>query len=312
MPKLSVVETPISTPIAALADDFLADCKARGLSVRTLEWYQYEIRVELLAWCVAEGITDPGQLTPALANKFTTHLLEDGGKRGPLSRATIRSRVRAARVFLGWVEKAEGGASKVGAKPPLPKRQKLLPDVLSREEIHRMEDSVATERDKLIIRVLADAGLRLGELLGSRPDDLLEPKRGEFFIKVHGKGDEFRLVPLAPALYRRLRTLAHRTEGRDPIFLSLRKGPSGQHHPLTSSGAEQVVRLAGKEAGITKRVYPHLLRHSYATNWLKKNGNIISLKNNLGHADLSMITEVYSHLNASDDYAATMQVLSKD
>jgi integrase len=184
-------------------------------------------------------------------------------------------------------------------------------DVLSRDEIQRMENAAATERDKLILRLLADCGLRLGELLGLRGEDIWEPKHGQFALKVHGKGARDRLVPLAPALCRRLRRyLAGRhADARERVFVSLRKGADGHAAPLTESGCGQVIRLLAAEAGIDKRVYPHLLRHSYATEWLRRGGNIISLQRILGHADLSMIAGVYQHLNTSDDFEAAMAVL---
>lgn len=309
MPKLTVVKTPTPPAIEALTEAFLADKRARGLSIRTVEWYRDTLRREFLPWCAREKIIDPAQLTPALVGAYTTHLLDVGGGRGPLSRATVRGYVRSVRVFLGWAE-TEGGAM-VGARPKLPKAERPLVDVLSREEIMRMENAAKAERDKLILRVLADCGLRLGELLALRADDLLEPKRGEFAIKVQGKGSRERLVPLAPALHRRLkRYLAGRdAEGRDAVFVALRKGADGRYSPITKSGVEQAIRLLAREAGIEKRVYPHLLRHSMATEWLRRGGNIISLQRVLGHADLSMIQGVYSHLDTSDDYAAMMGVL---
>jgi integrase/recombinase XerD len=174
-----------------------------------------------------------------------------------------------------------------------------------------MENAAPTERDKLLIRILADCGLRLGELLGLRVEDIQEPKRGEFALKVHGKGSRDRLVPLAPALSRRLRRYlaGRRTDTRDRVFVSLRKGADGRYAPLTESGIGQAVRVLAKEAGIEKRVYPHLFRHSFATEWLRRGGNIISLQRILGHADLSMIQGVYAHLDTSDDYQAAMKVL---
>jgi site-specific recombinase XerD len=309
MPKLALVEPEAPSPLAALADAFLADCRARGLSIRTVEWYRDTLRREFLPWCARENITDPAQLTPALVGSYTARLLDVDGPRGPLSRATVRGYVRAVRVLLGWAEK-EGGAT-VGATPKLPKAEKVLLEVLSREEIQRMENVAKSERDKLIIRVLGDCGLRLGELLGLRVQDLQEPKRGEYALKVHGKGDRDRLVPVAPALQRRLkRHLGGRhAEGRDSVFVALRKGADGRYAPLTKSGAEQAVRILAKEAAIEKRVYPHILRHSFATEWLRRGGNIISLQRVLGHADLSMIQGVYSHLDNSDDYRAAIRVL---
>jgi site-specific recombinase XerD len=309
MPKLSVVETPVPTAIATLVNDFLADRRSNGLSLRTIEAYEYPLTRQFLPFCAAEGVTDPGQLTAQLVGKFTTHLLEDGGRHGQLSRASVRSYVRSCRVFLAWAGKADGGATVVGASPKMPKPEKPIIEVLSRSEIQSMEDSAHTERDKLIIRVLADCGLRLGELLALRVNDILEPRRGEFFLKVRGKGSKERLVPLPAPLRRRLRTLGRGAEGQDRIFRSLRQGAGGEHHPLTSSGAEQCVRLAAREAGISRRVYPHLLRHSFATNWLRKDGNVVSLRNVLGHFDLSMIQGTYAHLDTSDDYRAAMRVL---
>ena len=98
-------------------------------------------------------------------------------------------------------------------------------------------------------------------------------------------------------------------DGQERIFCSLRKGADGRNAPVTSSGVEQAIRVMAAQAGITKRVFPHLLRHSFATEWIRKGGNVISLRNVLGHFDLSMIQGVYSHLDTSDDYAAAMKVL---
>jgi integrase len=315
MAKLTLVEPAAPSALATLASDFLADCRARGLSVRTVQAYDFPIRHQFLPWCATQGITEPSELTAQLAGRFTSRLLEEGGQRGgQLSRASVRSYVRSVRVFLGWVANPDGGATPVGASPRLPKAEKRMVDVLSREEIQRLENTAATERDKLIVRVLADCGLRLGELLGLRADDIREPKRGEFDLLVHGKGSRDRKVPLTPALYRRLRRLlaGRKVSGRDRVFVSLRKGADGRYAPLTASGVGQAIRVLAQEAGIEKRVYPHLFRHSFATNWLRKGGNIISLQTILGHADLSMIQGVYSHLDSSDDYAAAMSVLMGD
>jgi len=93
------------------------------------------------------------------------------------------------------------------------------------------------------------------------------------------------------------------------VFVGLRKGADGRYAPVTKSGVEQAVRVLAKETGIEKRVYPHVLRHSFATEWLRRGGNIISLQRILGHSDLSMIQGVYSHLDSSDDYQAAMRVL---
>ncbi len=215
------------------------------------------------------------------------------------------------RVFLGWVAKADGGAATVGASPKMPKSERRMLDVITRDEIQRMENAAKTERDKLILRLLADCGLRLRELLSLRVEDLFEPRRGEFALKVRGKGSRDRLVPVAPPLHRRLkRYLSGRgADSHDRVFVGLRKGADGRYAPVTNSGVEQAVRVLAKETGIEKRVYPNVLRHSFATEWLRRGGNIISLQRILGHSDLSMIQGVYSHLDSPDDYQAAMRVL---
>src|SRR5205807_4939501 len=120
------------------------------------------------------------------------------------------------------------------------------------------------ERDKLMVRLLGDAGLRVGELLGLRCDDLIERERNHY-VRVRGKGDRERLVPI-PKLWRRLRRYIDR--GRptelisDRIFVSLRRDRrTGEYEPLTKSGVEQMVRTVAVMAGIRRRVHPHLLRH---------------------------------------------------
>ena len=304
-------EPPPAQPLTSLAQGFVADCRARGLSLRTVDWYDATLTRQFLPWCASEEIFKPSDLTPQVVGRFTARLIERKGPRGPLSRSTVRSYVRAVRVFLAWAQTPEGGAATVGASPRLPRPEQKVLDVLTRDEIQTMENSAKTERDKLIVRVLADCGLRLGEVLALRAEDLWEPRRAEFALKVRGKGSRDRLVPLAPALYRRLRRhlTARSADRRDPIFVVLRKGADGGYAPLTKSGLEQAVRNLAREAGIEKRVYPHIFRHSFATEWLRRGGNIISLQRILGHSDLTMIQGVYSHLDTSDDYQAAMRVL---
>ena len=300
--------TPLLAVLSALACCLSAPARAALVAGRV------DTRLLItLAAMAAQGPVDVlafGGAAPGASPGVPLRTAELAGPAGPSGRSYVRS----VRVFLAWSARPEGGKATVGASPTVPKGTKPVIDVLTREEIQRMENAVATERDKLIIRILADCGLRLGELLSLRVEDIQEIAKGRFALKVHGKGSRDRLVPLKPDLHRRLRRfLAGRhAEGRNRVLVSLRKGADGRYAPLTESGAGQVVRIAAQNAGITKRVYPHLLRHSYATQWLRNGGNVISLQRVLGHSDLSMITGVYSHLDTGDDYDAAMKVLLGD
>ena len=96
------------------------------------------------------------------------------------------------------------------------------------------------------------------------------------------------------------------------MFVSLRRSRHGDHEPLTRSGVDQLVRLLGEEAGLEKRVHPHLLRHSFATWALTRGMNPIQLAQIMGHSSLAMIQSVYAHLTPQDAYTALEQVIRVD
>lgn len=108
-----------------------------------------------------------------------------------------------------------------------------------------MEEAAKTERDALIVRLLADTGIRVGELVGLRIADLDRQPQAAF-IKVRGKGGKDRKVPISPALQRRLAVYIERKRPResasDRLFLSLKRRPGGDYAPLTTSGVDQLIR----------------------------------------------------------------------
>jgi|SRR4051794_10388188 integrase/recombinase XerD len=163
-----------------------------------------------------------------------------------------------------------------------------------------------------MVRILADGGMRLGELCGLTTDPIRRDGR-RAFLKIRGKGDNERLVPILPDLTRRIeRFINSRSPDAkgDRLFVASRRGRDGQYAPLTDSGVEQFVRGLAYKAGITKRVYPHIFRHSYATEALRRGMNPVQLAMILGHSSLRMIDSVYSHLNTTDSYNAMLKMLS--
>jgi site-specific recombinase XerD len=97
------------------------------------------------------------------------------------------------------------------------------------------------------------------------------------------------------------------------VFLSHRRRPNGgDYKPLTTSGVDQMIRNVAAMAGITKRVYPHLLRHSFATWQLSRGMNPIQLAQILGHSSLTMIQAVYSHLSPVDAYEAVLRTYREE
>jgi len=310
MPDLTLVKTQPSG-LARLVEDYLAHCRAAGLSPKTIRHaYGYPLRSVFLPWCAERSVEKPEQLTSRVLDRFVADLLEHGGKRGQLSKHTAWSYAKATKGFVAWA-KSEG--EKVEGQVQLPRLPKRLVETLTRQEIQMLEDATSTERDALIVRVLADTGIRVGELVQLRLGDLQEQGR-QPFVKVRGKGDRERLVPLSPVLFRRLQRYTERKRPRDStsdrVFLSSRRSRlTGDYEALSESGVQQFVRDLGERAGLRKRVHPHVFRHSAATHMLRRGMNPLLVAQVLGHRSLAMIQNVYAHLTPTDAHLALMAAL---
>jgi integrase/recombinase XerD len=310
--NLAVIDPPRRSPLDELVDDYLASCRARGLADGTLgRAYRFSLESIFLPWCATNGVIEPSELTQRILDRFTSHLYEKGGRSGkPLSKYTIHTYGRHVRQFLAWA--AREGEVSADAKPQLPRLSRKVLDVLTRREIDQLEGAATDERNKLMVRILADSGVRLGELCGLTTDPIRRDGR-RAFLKIRGKAEHERLVPIPPDLTRRIerfvRGRSHNAKG-DRLFLSSRRGRDGRYAPLTDSGVEQFVRGLAYRAGITKRVYPHIFRHSYATEALRRGMNPVLLAAILGHSSLRMIDSVYAHMNTTDAYDAMLKMFS--
>jgi integrase len=306
---MRLLDSTPPTPLERLVDDYLISCRARGLSPKTDRQYRFALNSVFLPWCGTEGVTDVGQLDRRIFDRFTTALLDRRDTSGkPLSKFSIHTYIRPVRIMLSW---ASRDGEDVKAKPQLPRRPTLAREVLSREEIELMERALPNERDKLIIRVFGDCGLRLEELTGLRVSDVVRSGR-QAHLRVDGKRDRIREVPVPPQLLRRLdRLIATRPDERtsEHIFLSRRRTPAGTYDALTEGGVYQVVKDAVARAGIEKRTYPHLLRHSWMTEMLRHGMSPIQLSLIAG-ASVQVISDHYTHLTKDDAYDAMLKVLS--
>ncbi|MDA8332222.1 MAG: tyrosine-type recombinase/integrase, partial [Candidatus Dormibacteraeota bacterium] len=209
--------------------------------------------------------------------------------------------------LLQWAERV---GEEVSGRPQLPKQPRREKEVLTRHEVDRLEDAARTERDKVIIRLFADCGLRLSELTGLTAGDIRRTGN-RCYLRVHGKGDRERLVPVLPDLARRLDRLA-RSQGPARqgvrLFTSIRRGPSGEYEPLTDSGVAQMVGCVARDSNLGKAVHPHLLRHSWMTEMLRKGMNPIQLAAIAGASE-RVIAEHYAHLGQDDAYEAVARAL---
>jgi integrase/recombinase XerD len=310
--KIAAAGTKPPSSLGTLAQDYLASCRARGLAPTTIRTaYTYTLDDVFLPWCARNDVAGVEQLTQQVLDRFTTDLRETPSKRGKqLSPHTVHHYVRVVRQFLTWC-RVEGGT--VNAKPQLPRLPERVVEALSRDEIERLELAAPTERDKLIIRLLADTGIRVGELCSLEPANIISGSDRRDFLKIPGKGAKERAVPIAPQLARRLERYqrVRPVDARGTrIFLAARRDALGEYAPLTTSGVLQLLRGAADRAGITRRVHPYLLRHSFAVEAVRRGMNPAQLAQLLGHSGLRMIEQVYAHLNETDGFDAVMRVIT--
>ncbi len=271
--------------------DFLA--LESGLSANTVEAYLRDLR-RLGEFATSRGVRDPARLTRPLLRDFV-YLLKDLG----LSAASIRRAVSAVRTYYGFLV----GEGRVPDNPSdrleSPQRGRVLPETLSVREVEvllgspRVEEPLAW-RDRALLELGYGAGLRVSELCSLSLSDLL---LSENLVRVFGKGGKQRLVPIGRSVIGAVSVYLHtmrpeldRGKSRGRVFLNAR----GQ--PLSRVGAWGVVKRATERAGITKRVTPHTLRHSFATHLLEGGADLRAVQEMLGHADLST-TQIYTHVD---------------
>ena len=174
-----------------------------------------------------------------------------------------------------------------------------LPEVLTTDEVDRLERAVDLtkwegQRNKTIVEVLFSCGLRVSELVNLRLSDLYLDER---FVRVLGKGRKERLVPISDSAVRQLRLwfddrchMDIKPGEEDYVFLNRR----GAH--LTRTMILIMIKRLGAEAGITKTISPHTLRHSFATALLEGGADLRAIQAMLGHESIGT-TEIYTHID---------------
>jgi len=211
-------------------------------------------------------------------------------------RSTLQRKVSAVRRFFHYLV-VEGvlSANPAALLEPM-KMPKRLPEVLREEEIQRVLDrwvpaTPVEIRNKALVEVLYGSGMRVSELVALRIRDV---DLREGIARVFGKGRKERIVPLSPkaleALQRYLAVRMRLSPKTDHIFVS-RTG-----RPLTRQRVWEILREVFRTLGDREGVYPHLLRHSFATHLLSRGADLRVIQELLGHARLAT-TQVYTHLS---------------
>lgn len=292
---------PDQTPLRPLKDpqvivsDFLSYLSLeRGLSPNTLNSYSVDV-AHLLSFIDSEGLSLDSVTTSHLHAMMAT--LRDIGIQ-PRSQARMISGIRTFFKFLRMEGYIVVDPSELIELPYL---GRSLPDVLSVEEIDAMiaaidPDKKESLRNETIIETLYGSGLRVSELTELRISRLF---LSEGYMRVQGKGNKQRLVPLSPRSAELIgEYLKQRSQGpvkpgnEDFIFLN-RRGAA-----MTRVMVFYVVRDLAAAAGIAKTVSPHTLRHSFATHLLEGGANLRAIQEMLGHESIAT-TEIYVHLDRS-------------
>ena len=263
-----------TTTTAELVQEFLAVCRRRQLSPKTLEFYQWSLD-KLVRHC-------PGWPTSAeqVAAAWASPTL------GPVSRCDVE---RGVRTFLFWAEASRGCPNALRGCRKMPK-VKTLPRVLQEDEATEVWHACANDQERAMIALLLDTGIRLGELAGLRWADI-----GSQSLRVSGKTGP-RVVPVSPSVREMLDGLGD----SEHIWVS-RRGP------MSRSAVQMVVNRIFPRAGLTgPKLGPHVLRHTFATHYVAHGGSLAHLQRILGHASITT-TEIYLHLSVSalrSDHAA--------
>jgi integrase/recombinase XerD len=266
----------------------------RGLS----ENYQLSTQrslTEFSRWCAEKKKIDhPRKLTLALLSEY----LADR-KRGGLSASSIKLTVVALKIFFRFLT----GKAVIKADPSealtLPRIERYLPETLNEMQVEQLIETIDTKvelglRDRAMIELLYASGLRISELANARLENFVTE---EGVLRVTGKGNKTRMVPvgrkacgaLAAYLSTERPTLVKSRSGSE-IFLSAR----GTR--LTTARIWQIVKKHARHSGLEKNIYPHLLRHSFATHLLSNGADLRIIQEMLGHADIST-TQVYTHVD---------------
>ncbi len=273
----------------------------RNYSVNTQEAYHHDLTYFMRF--LSERNLSPMDVKLEDLEQFAASLHEYAI--GARSQSRILFGVRSFYRFLTLDGYIEVDPTELLESPILPKH---LPTYLSTEEVDRLEDSIDLEsnegqRNRAIIEVLFSCGLRVSELVNLKFSDL---NLDEHFMRVTGKGDKERLVPISDRAITELQRwfidrdrLKIKPGEEDYVFLN-RRG-----HHLTRVMILIMVKRQAEVAGIKKTISPHTLRHSFATALLRGGADLRVIQVLLGHANIGT-TEIYTHL---DDESLRKEIL---
>ncbi len=298
---------------SAIADYLVHVRVERGLSPATLRAYGSDLAAFSADPVVARGWDQ--SVEPA--TRYLSRSAAEIGRAGrPLRSTSLRRRAASIRGFYRFAYGDELISTDIAARIDLPRQSRLLPDPLDIESTIRLLEAAggsapdaaagpgaaqapARLRDRALLELLYAAGLRISEALNLDREDL---SLDGAYVRVIGKGNKERLVPVGEVA---LDWLVRYLDDIRPAWLALQPGDDLRGGPLflTTRGRRlgrqagwTVVKRAARDAGLSDRVTPHTLRHSFATHLLEGGADLRIVQELLGHASIST-TQLYTHLS---------------
>lgn len=285
----------MKTMLKTLLTEYLEHLEIeKNRSRKTVENYDHYLK-RFLEWA---RIENPKEVTDELIRKYRLHLNRMTDEKGsPLKKITQNYHTVALRGFLKYL--ARRGVEVLPAeRVELAKAETQIIEFLDADELKRLLDAPQGDklkdlRDRAILETLFSTGVRVSEFcLLNRQNVNLE--KGEFTVK--GKGGKLRIVFLSDKATETLKQYLQKREDTDPaLFINLGRGRKEPDNlRITSRSIQRIIQRYATKAGISKKVSPHKLRHSFATDLLLNGADIRSVQELLGHSSVST-TQIYTH-----------------
>jgi integrase/recombinase XerD len=287
----------------AAIDDYLVHLRIeRGLAARTIQAY----RGDLSDFAASKDAARDWARSPDVALEYLAARSRRGRRNDPgLAPTSLRRRAAALKGFYRFAYGEGLIGVDVAAHLDLPRPSRLLPETLTVAETERLLDAAGggdgeprALRDRALLELLYAAGLRISEAIGLDREDLSVDGA---FVRVIGKGDKERLVPVGEIC---LDWIGRWIDGPRAALLAIAPPVTGRGGPLfvgdrgrrlARQQAWSTVKRASARAGLAARVSPHTLRHSFATHLLEGGADLRIVQELLGHASIST-TQLYTHL----------------
>jgi integrase/recombinase XerD len=271
-------EKDIENDIQDKIEIFLSARKIEGLSPKTLDGYKMELN--MFAGFLNKAVV---QITTSDIRKYLAH-------KKIWSIGTIDHKLSVIKTFFGWLVKEEMLLRDPSAKINAPKKPKRLPKSLSIEELEIVRDSCETLRERALIETMYSTGCRLAEIMNMKISDI---NSQDMSMHVIGKGNKERIVYLSiKAMHQLRKYLNARKDDCETLFVTDRK----PNRKMTNRTIERIIDKIQTRAKVSKKLTPHVFRHTFATLAMENGADLADVQQLLGHEDPST-TLIYSNVS---------------